>query len=219
MGRTYTYTLPTIAFSHYNDQTSQRDYRISCDQLKLVNDLLQVYKGSKSFHNFTVDKEFVSKSCVRHMKHLECSSPFLFNDVEFCTIRIRGVSFMMYQLRKMLGLILAVSREVIDSSIFDQVFTESLINCPTAPGLGLVLDRQHFDPYDRKYGSDGKYETLTWEECDEKVLQFHEKYIQSKILQTEVTLHSMRDWLETLLNYQYVPVSEDTVIIGNKKAY
>lgn len=217
--RTYTYTLPTVSFCHFNDQTSQQDYRMSSDKLKLVNDLLQLYKGSKNFHNFTIDKAFSSRSCLRLMKHLECSAPFLVNDVEFCVISISGNSFMMHQIRKMIGLILAVTREVIDSSIFDRVFTDTVINCPTSPALGLVLNRQYYDEYDRNYGSNGQYEKITWEECDEKVQQFHEQYIQSNILQTEVHSESMLEWLETLLNYPYIPESDCVKGFMNKKHY
>lgn len=204
--RTYTYTLPSIGFCHFNDQVTQREYRLSSDKLKLINELLQVYNGSKNFHNFTINKNFSNVSCLRHIKHLECDPPFLVDDVEFCVIRIRGNSFMMHQIRKMIGLILAVIRDVIDSSIFDQAFTDKLINCPTAPGLGLVLDRLHYDEYDRKYGSDGQYETLTWDECDENVQQFYEKFIRSNIIRTEIHTEHMLEWVENLLNYSYIPV-------------
>lgn len=204
--RTYTYTLPTVAFCHFNDQVSQREYRLTADKLTLVNELLQVYKGSKNFHNFTKQKTFSEDSCIRQMKHLECGPPFIVDDVEFCQIRIQGNSFMMYQIRKMVGLMLAVIRKVVDSNIFETAFTEQIVNCPTAPGLGLVLDRQHYDVYDRHYGSDGQYEKLTWEECDVDVQQFHEKHIRSTILQTEIQNEDMLQWLEFLLNYAYVPV-------------
>lgn len=205
VARTYTYTLPSIAFSHYNDQVSQRDFRITADKLKLINELLQIYKGSKNYHNFTIGKTPSDQSAMRQIKHLECDGPFLVDDVEFCVIRIRGLSFMMHQIRRMIGLMLAVVREVIDSSIFDTIFTERLLNCPMAPGLGLVLDRLHFDEYNRNYGSNGDYERLTWEECDENVEEFHEKFIRSNIVQTEIQTEQMFEWLETLLNYQYFP--------------
>lgn len=206
MARTYTYTLPSIAFCHFNDQVSQRDYRLSADKLKLINELLQVYNGSHNFHNFTINKSFSHPSCYRHMKHLECERPFLVDDIEFCVIRIKGNSFMMHQIRKMMGLILAVIRDVIEPNVFDSAFTESPINCPTAPGLGLVLNRLHYDEYDRNYGSDGLYEKLTWEECDADVQQFHEKFIQSNIVRTEIHDEHMLGWLENLLNYPYIPV-------------
>lgn len=209
VARTYTYTLPSIAFCHYNDQMSQREYRLSSEKLQLVNELLQVYKGSKNFHNFTIKKSYSETSSVRHIQQLECDAPFIVDGVEFCVIRIRGNSFMMHQIRKMMGLILAVIRKVIDSSIFDVAFTEKLINCPTAPGLGLVLDRLCYDGYNRKYGSDGLFENLTWEECDEMVQQFHEKFIQSNILQCEIQDEHMLEWLENLLNYPYHPAIND----------
>lgn len=213
MFRTYSYTLPSIAFCQYNDQTSQRDYRISSDKLKLVNELLQVYKGTKRFHNFTINKSHSDYSCVRQMKNLECSPPFLVNDVEFCVIRIRGNSFMMHQIRKMIGLLLAVTREVIDSGIFKRAFSRSLTKTPTAPGLGLVLDKLHFDEYNRLVESDGLYEKLTWEECDGALKQFRDRYIDSKIFQTEIDKQPTLEWLETLLNYPYIPediVAQDT---------
>lgn len=217
--RTYTYTLPSIAFCHYNDQVSQREYRISSDKLTHINELLQIYKGSKNFHNFTIGKNYSDKLCWREMKHLEVGPPFLVDDVEFCVLRIQGQSFMMHQIRKMTGLLLGVGREVIDSSIFNEVFSETPINCPTAPGLGLVLDRLHYDEYNRKYGSDGRYEKLTWDECDEIVQQFHEKFIQSNIVQSEIHNELMLEWLETLLNYQYVPVVNGDAFPASHKAY
>lgn len=219
MARTYTYTIPSIGFCHFNDQVSHREYRLSSDKLKLINQLLQVYNGSKNFHNFTIEKTFSDASSLRHMKHLECEPPFLVDDIEFCVIRIRGNSFMMHQIRKMMGLILAVIRDVIDSSIFDVTFTEKLINCPTAPGLGLVLDRLHYDEYDEKCGSDGQYEKLTWNECDENVKQFHEKFIQSNIIRTEIHTEHILEWVENLLNYPYFPMINSDSFATSHKDY
>lgn len=214
--RTYTYTLPSIAFSHYNDQTSQLDYRVSSEKIKLVNDLLQVYKGSKNFHNFTTGKSYIDKSSIRQIKHLECGSPFLVNDVEFCVVRIQGRSFMMHQIRKMIGLMLAVIREVIDSSIFERVFTESITNCPTAPGLGLALDKLHYDKYNETCESKG-FEKLTWEDYDQDIQKFSERYIQATIFQTEIDHQSMYEWLEKLLNYAYIPETDCDDALRNKE--
>lgn len=205
MERTYTYTLPSIAFCHYNDQVSQRDFRLSADKLKLINERLQVYMGPKNYHNFTIRKSPSDRSCYRFMKHLECSEPFLVDGVEFCVITIRGNSFMMHQIRRMIGVFLAVIRNVVDATIFDAAFTRRKINCPTAPGLGLVLDRLHFYEYDRKFGGDGGYEELTWTECEERVQQFNEKFIRSKIVEREIRNEQMLQWLETLLNCPYLP--------------
>lgn len=219
--RTYTYTLPSIAFCHFNDQVSQREYRISSDKLTHINELFKIYEGCKNFHNFTSERLYShsEKLFWRVMKHLEVGPPFLVDDVEFCVVRIQGNSFMMHQIRKMMGLILAVIREVIDPSIFNEVFSEAQINCPTAPGLGLALNCLHYDEYDRNCGSDGLYEKLTWDECDENIQQFHKKFIQSNIVQTEIHHEHMLEWLETLLNYSYVPVVKSDDFPASNKSY
>ncbi|XP_037044158.1 tRNA pseudouridine synthase A-like isoform X2 [Bradysia coprophila] len=215
--RTYAYTLPTIAFSHYNDQSSQVKYRVSADKLKFIDELLQLFKGNKNYHNFTVDKTYSDRSSYRQILDAVCEAPFLVHDVEFCTIRLKGRSFMMHQIRKMLGLMLAVAREVTDRSIFDMVFTDRAINCPTAPGLGLVLDRLHFNSFDQKH--DSQYGTLSWEECEENVQQFFENQIKSKIVGTEIQEEQMMQWLETILNYLYIPEENNDEFAQSHKAY
>lgn len=186
-----------------------KDYRVPAEKLQRVNDLLQNYKGTKKFHNFTIKKEPFDPSSFRQMKSLECSPPFIVNDVEFCVIRIRGNSFMMHQIRRMVGLLLAVTREVIDESVFERAFSDNEVDLPTAPGLGLVLDQVHYDKYDRTFGSDGKHEKLTWEECDEAVQEFREKFIHSNIVRTEIEEEPMLQWLEVLLMHSYEVVPDE----------
>ena len=43
---------------------------------------------------------------------MACGSPFVVDDMEFCVISVRGQSFMIHQIRKMIGLVIAVTRGV-----------------------------------------------------------------------------------------------------------
>lgn len=54
--RTYTYTLPTIAFAGAEEQQEQETYRLSAELLAKVTDTLKLYEGTKNFHNFTSKK-------------------------------------------------------------------------------------------------------------------------------------------------------------------
>lgn len=114
---------------------------------------------------------------------------------------------MMHQIRKMMGLLLAVVRGVTDRSIYDMVFTDRPINCPTAPGLGLVLNRLHFDAHDRTVGEG--YGKLMWEEWEDSVQEFFEQKVKSNIVRTEVCEEQMYEWVEFLLNYLYIPEELD----------
>lgn len=55
--RTYSYTLPTYVFepSLVTDE-ERKQYRISEDKKEQVKKVLEVYKGTKSYHNFTEKK-------------------------------------------------------------------------------------------------------------------------------------------------------------------
>ena len=46
----------------------------------------------------------------------------------------------------------------------DIVFVCVQVDVPKAPGLGLVLERLHYDAYNRKYGSDGMHDKIDWEQ-------------------------------------------------------
>lgn len=209
--RTYSYTLPTIAFSHYNDQSALKEFRVSADKLKEVNATLQFYKGPNKFHNFTIRKENFERNSFRYMIHLECGQPFVVDDVEFAVIRIKGRSFMMHQIRKMIGLLLAVVREVTDESVFERAFSQRTVDIPTAPGLGLVLDQIHFDNYNRSPLRKKHFDELEWSEYEEIVNNFRENVIHPVIVRTEIENESMFNWVETLLAPTYDAVPDDQI--------
>ena len=53
--RTYSYTLPTFAFS---DSSSPVDeyYRLPIEHLEKINKVLKMFEGTHNFHNFTSKK-------------------------------------------------------------------------------------------------------------------------------------------------------------------
>ncbi len=66
-----------------------------------------------------------------------------------CEQLIHGQSFMLHQIRKMIGLMVLIARGVISESIFDHVFSaQHRFAIPKAPACGLLLDRCHFRAYD-----------------------------------------------------------------------
>lgn len=88
--RTYSYMLPTVAFSPYQQNADQTSYRISQETLSTVNELLKNYLGTKNYHNFTSKKKASDPSAKRYMFAFECEPPFVRKDVEFAVMKVRG---------------------------------------------------------------------------------------------------------------------------------
>lgn len=210
--RTYTYTLPTIAFAANEEKDLDiLSYRVPAERLQRVNEVLAMYLGTKNFHNFTSRKEFIDPSVKRYIMQFECGTPFVPDGTtaEFATIRIKGQSFMLHQIRKMVGLTLAVVRGLSEADIIEKAFGQERYGIPTAPGLGLVLSRIHYDKYNKRYGEDGCHEMLDFEKEEPQIEEFFKQHIASTIVETELKTGSMLEWLEKLPLHSYEPRDEN----------
>ncbi|XP_009554046.1 pseudouridylate synthase 1 homolog isoform X1 [Cuculus canorus] len=196
--RTYSYMLPTFAFAHKDHDVQEEVYRLDRETLEKVNKLLACYKGTHNFHNFTSQKGPKDPSAKRYIMEMYCGEPFVRENVEFAVIIVKGQSFMMHQIRKMIGLVIAIVKGYASESILERSWGEEKVDVPKAPGLGLVLERVHFEKYNRRFGNDGLHEPLEWTEEEEKIAAFKEQYIYPTIINTEREEKSMANWLNTL---------------------
>ena len=77
------------------------------------------------------------------------------------------------------------------------------IDIPRAPGLGLMLDENHYERYNKRFGTDGIHESLTWENEENEIENFKENFIFSEMIQGEKE-HSMFNWLKCLPMHGFV---------------
>ncbi|XP_071552121.1 pseudouridylate synthase 1 homolog isoform X2 [Panulirus ornatus] len=199
--RTYSYLCPTFAFAPFTEITRE-GYRMTPEVLKEVRRLLNMYKGTHNFHNFTSQIPQEARA-IRNIIDIDCGKPFISDSLEWITIRIRGQSFVLHQIRKMIGLIMAISRGLADANFITEALTENYVNLPIAPALGLVLEEQHFDYYNKKFGSDGIHEPLKWDKSEKSIQKFREQYISASIVNTEIQEKSMLKWLTILHFHAY----------------
>ncbi|XP_045538127.1 tRNA pseudouridine synthase A isoform X2 [Papilio machaon] len=202
--RTYSYTLPTYAFeSDFVNDEEKKLYRITEDKLKAVNDVLAFYIGTKSYHNFTEKKHYQDPSASRYMMSFTLDRVFVDSEWEFAELLVKGQSFMLHQIRKMVGLMIAVVRGHTDISTLEKAFGKDKVMIPTAPGLGLVLDKVHYERYDAKFKD--SHDSLTWEAEEDSVQTFKREKIYPNIVKGEIEDKSMAFWLEKLNKHNYEP--------------
>ena len=143
--------MPTYALAPPDTLTTQ-SFRADQKLIKEFNEVLSIFRGTHNFHNFTSEKKATDASAMRYILSIECGQPYVRDDLEVAIIRIRGQSFMLHQIRKMLGMALAVMRGFATIDRLKQAFMYDKLDVPRAPGLGLMLEDVHYDKYNQKFG-------------------------------------------------------------------
>ncbi|XP_060929845.1 tRNA pseudouridine synthase A [Limanda limanda] len=198
-GRTYSYMLPTVAFAPKDlDTGNPAAFRLEPGIIQTVNRLFALYKGTHNFHNFTSQKAPSDPSARRYITEMTCGEPFIRSDSEFAEITVRGQSFMMHQIRKMIGLVIAIIKGYANEEVIERSWGQGKVDVPKAPGLGLVLEKVHFDRYNKRFGGDGLHECLEWDGEEELIKAFKEAHIYPTIVETEGQEGSMVSWMATL---------------------
>lgn len=195
----------------HDELYDEKTYRMSSERLEELNKILNLYEGTKNYHNFTIRKEPNDPSCRRYMMKLECPPPFLpdNSEVEFARIKVKGQSFMMHQIRRMVGLVVAIMKGYAEPFKIAHAMERERMNIPQAPGLGLVLEKVHYERYNRKYGSDGMHEKLEFTDEEQMVENFYQKHILSTIINTELNAKPMLAWVKGLKNHSFTAQEEN----------
>ena len=200
--RTYQYITPSFAFAPSEMQTVP-SYRIKEPEIERVNSILKLMCGTHNFHNYTSGKNPNEASAKRYIIEFSAGEPFVKKSHEFLAISVKGQSFMLHQIRKMIGLCIAICRGFCNEEVIEKSWGKEKMDIPKAPGLGLILDKVHFDRYNERYGSDGIHEQISWHENEKEVAEFKESFIWDAIIESEITHKSMLKWLGTLKNHTY----------------
>jgi tRNA pseudouridine38-40 synthase len=170
--------------------TAKRAYRVAPERLARLREVLNSYCGTNSFHNYTVKMSSKDPSAKRLIKSFTCSEPFIRDGTEWVSLKVHGQSFMMHQIRKMVGMAALIVRCGSDPKLVKESFGEIKMSIPKAPGLGLLLERPVFDIYnmkvDEKFPDKSK---IDFDKYKEAVIEFKEREIYDRIFQEEENGH------------------------------
>ena len=167
-----------------------RAFRISPSRLERIRSAVKVYLGTHNFHNLTVGVPYHSSHAQRYIMSIDVGEPKLIGSTEWLRIKIHGASFMLHQIRKMIGAVLiAIRYGVGEESIRSTLETKENMHIPKAPAQGLLLERPVFSGMSQKLQKFGN-EALNWEPHEDKIEKFKEEFIYKSIFQ-ETTAESM----------------------------
>jgi tRNA pseudouridine38-40 synthase len=208
--RRYSYVLPTKLFapgphSQNKNKTPVESFKFDSSMVSRVNSVFKYYEGTHNYHNFTAKggpKTHDNASAARYILSTNCGEPFMIGDEEWVEITFIGQSFIIYQIRKMVALGLSIVRDEANPRIILSCFEKPKKILPTAPALGLFLNRCNFEEFSKIAGL-----KLIWSEEEEKKMN---DYMYSQVIPTIAKYNNQNEtfakWIETHdqfpLNYE-----------------
>ncbi|KAL5022036.1 hypothetical protein ScPMuIL_001191 [Solemya velum] len=105
--------------------------------------------------------------------------------MEFVRLTVKGQSFMMHHIRKMIGITIAIVKGLCGEDVIQKSWEPLKVDIPKAPGLGLLLFTTHYDGYNKRYGNDGLHEAIEWSDVQDKIELFQNEVIFPHIIKSE----------------------------------
>ncbi|KAE8708995.1 putative pentatricopeptide repeat-containing protein [Hibiscus syriacus] len=195
------------------EQKVDRGFCYGKEEQERFNRILNHYVGSHNFHNFTTRTKAEDPAARRYIVSFHANKVVTVKGIDFVKCEVVGQSFMLHQIRKMIGVAVAVMRNCAPESLIETALRKDVcINVPTAPEVGLYLDDCFFSSYNQKWKD--SHEELSMKDYEEEAEEFKMKFIYSHIGSTEREEGTVALWLHSLNDRNYPDLqacSRDTI--------
>ncbi|KAG2311846.1 hypothetical protein Bca52824_023403 [Brassica carinata] len=132
---------------------------------------------SQSLHRMKADDPAPNRSIIS----FNANDVISLDGIEFIKYEVLGQSFMLHQIRKMMGLAVAIMRNCAPESLIQTAFSKDVnITVPMAPEVGLYLDECFFTSYNNTKYEDN-HEEVSMEAYKEEAETFKLKHIYTHI--------------------------------------
>ena len=186
-------TSKSMMLSPYNQNKKFYDYSSTDDGFeyktmteKKLKKLIKEYVGVHNFFNYTSGIEYASQQAIRRIIHFDVSDPFMNDGIEMIRFTIKGQSFVLHQIRKMIAYVVCLLRDNQSSDMINASFMNDRIRMHRAPSLCHYLKKCHFIHYN-SYCDEGKYifDALRWKESEASMNAFENDIILKQLIEKE----------------------------------
>jgi len=169
--------------------------------LAKLNSALAQFVGTRNYHNYTKGMDPKLAQAKRNLLSFKAEL-FDFEGEPLVRCVVLGQSFVLHQIRKMIGMALAVARGVADEACLGIALrTTQKCNVPLAPELGLFLDETIFHAYNKRYADTHK--PLDCSEFTDQVAKFKKGLLYPHIVKCEARDGPMRLFVRGLNEENY----------------
>ncbi|EHK41502.1 hypothetical protein TRIATDRAFT_228328 [Trichoderma atroviride IMI 206040] len=178
---------------------AKRAYRVSPERIQRLQEALNQYVGTNNFHNYTVQKSHGDPSSKRHIRSFVVNpKPIIIGDTEWLSLKVHGQSFMMHQIRKMVGLATLMVRCGTTLDRIKESYGPQKMAIPKMPGLGLLLERPVFENYNKRATETLGREDIDFDRYEEKLEAFKQEQIYSRIFGVEEKENSFHSFFSQI---------------------
>lgn len=165
---------------------ARRTYRIPEARLKRIQETLDLFIGTRNYHNFTIQKTHSDPSAKRVIKSFKLNTtPILIDGTEWLSMKVHGQSFMMHQIRKMVGMVALIVRCGCDPKRLTESLGSESISIPKAPSLGLLLERPVFDSYNKRAQNELSKGPVDFDKYKKEMDEFKQEHIYERMYRDE----------------------------------
>lgn len=169
-------------------------FRIDAETLGRVRGMFKEYVGSHLYHNFTIGMTHKDFQARRNILDVWLEAPFCGADgTEWVRVKFHGQSFMLHQIRKMVGLVIMAVRLGVGAAIVRRCFGEAKVNIPRAPALGLLLDYGLYELYNTR---NPEHARIDFKEYEPEREQLKQLWIYPRIHGEEAEFARFWGWLK-----------------------
>ncbi|KAL5366781.1 Pus1p-like type II pseudousynthas TruA [Cryptosporidium parvum] len=210
------YRLVNYKIEDYLDP--KRRFSLSDEDLKRFQSILNEYIGTHSFHNFTSKSSYEDSTSWRHIEEIKVvkvSQNEIKGEINLIKIIIKGQSFLLHQIRKMVALAIEIFRGTAPSNGIQLCFLPDKFSIHLAPSQGLLLDRVFYNSYNTKRSistdqTDFAIQFLSFhiKDCHfvKEMESFKVNSIYSKIYSTisEENYNKWIEWIESISRHPFI---------------
>lgn len=191
--RTYEYICPVSAFLPAGKKEWTPDELATLHDK--VNPYLEQFVGSFNYHNFTPKANPSHASSLRNILSFKCSPTYTVDGVDFVSLFVKGQSFMLHQIRKMVAVVIwSVAKQkplwVVKSTLMPSV----TVNIFMVPGDFLTLRLCHYDEY-FELRKNVQQEGFDFEKYGEVADAFKKKFLIPHMVRLLKEEHVFANWM------------------------
>lgn len=165
-----------------------------------LNKILSQFHGTHNFHNYTIRMDRNIAQAKRYIISFAVSADdgvVNINGSPWVRLVVIGQSFVLHQIRKMVGMALAEYRGVAPPGCLKYALSAAhTVPTPMAPDLGLFLDECYYDAYNKRWGD--HQESLNLSDWQEEVWKFKYERLYPALAQRDAEEGVNLSWLGTL---------------------